>query len=145
MFFNNSFYIASHGAAINFLIWTSSPFFFFRLFYLSTWFLSILNIESSDNHWLTGLTKFFPSFWLFLVLFWMLWMLVTMHKSYHVPHVSRITTWGTIFTEKLFSVSKEWVRSWSHAFLINYDKTLTKRLFAVRPEKVTRKKKRKKN
>ena len=145
MFFNNSFYIASHGAAINFLIWTSSPFFFFRFFYLSTWFLSILTIESSDIHWLTGLTKFFPSFWLFLVLFWMLWMLVTMHKSYHVPHVSRITTWGTIFTEKLFSVSKEWVRSWSHAFLINYDKTLTKRLFAVRPEKVTRKKKRKKN
>ena len=28
------FYIASHGAAINFIIWTSSLFFFFRLFLL---------------------------------------------------------------------------------------------------------------
>ena len=35
-FSDNSFYIASHGAAINFLFWTS--FFFFRLFYLSTRF-----------------------------------------------------------------------------------------------------------
>ena len=134
MFFNNSFYIASHGAAINFLIWTSSPFFFFRFFYLSTWFLSILTIESSDIHWLTGLTKFFPSFWLFLVLFWMLWMLVTVFKPCHMPHASQITTWGTLFTERLFSVSKEWVRSWSHTSLIIYDKTFAKKLKAVCPK-----------
>ena len=38
---------------------------------------------------------------------------------------------------KDFNVSKERVRSWSHAFLITYDKTLTKKLLAVRPEKVT--------
>ena len=53
----------------------------------------------------------FLSFWLFLVLFWMLWMLVTVFNLCQVPHASRITTWGTLFTERLFSVSKEWVRS----------------------------------
>ena len=47
MFFNNSIYIASHGAAINFLFWTASFFFFCRLFYLSTRFLSVLTLESS--------------------------------------------------------------------------------------------------
>ena len=53
----------------------------------------------------------FLSFWLFLVLFWMLWMLVTVFNLCQVPHASGITTWGTLFTERLFSVSKEWVRS----------------------------------
>ena len=116
MFFNNSFYIASHGAAINVLTWTSSLFSFFRLFYLSTQFLLVLTIKSFARiHWLTGLTNLFPSFWLFLVLFWMLWMLVTVHKPCHVPHASRMKTSRTIFTERLFSVSKQWVRSWSHA------------------------------
>ena len=51
--------------------------------------------------------------------------------------------------ERLSSVSKEWVRSWSHAVLITYHKVLTKKLLAVRPEKVMRwkkiKKKKKKN
>ena len=127
---NNSFYIASHGAAINFLIWTSSLFFFFRLFYLSTRFLSVLTIESSASiHWLTGLNNLLLSLWLFLVLFWMLWMLVTVHKPCHVPHASRITNWRTIFTERLLSGSKEWVRSWSHAFLIADHKTSTKKAF----------------
>ena len=113
-------------------------------FYLSTRFLSVLTIESSACiHWLTGLTNLFPSFWLFLVLFWMLWILVAVHKPCHVPHTSRITTW-TIYTERLFSVSKEWVRSWSHALLITYHKTLTKKLLAVHPQKVARRKKEKK-
>ena len=146
-FFNNSFYIALHGAAITFLIWTSSIFFFFRPFYLSSRFFSVLTIESPASiHWLIGLTNLFASFWLFVSwAFWMLWMLVTVHNPCHVPHASRITTWRTIFKERLFSVPKEWVRSWSRAFLIAYHKTLTKMLFAVRPEKVTRRKKRKKN
>ena len=39
-------------------------------------------------------------------------------------------------------MSKERVTSWSHIYLITYDKTLTEKLLAVRPEKVTRKKKR---
>ena len=138
MFFNNSFYIASHGAAISFLIWTSSLFFFFRPLYLSTRFLCF-------DHWtfyhsltkLAWLTCFRVS-GCFLWFFWMLWMLLTVHKLCHVPHGSRILTRGTIFTERLFSVSKGWVRSWSHAFFINYDKTLTN---SFRPEEVTRRKK----
>ena len=118
------FYISSHGTAINFLVWTSF-FFFFRLFYWSTWFISVLTFTSFAIHWLTC---FRVSSGLFLVLFWMLWMLVTVHKLCHVPHASRITTCGTIFTERHFSVSKEWVRSWSHAFLITSHKTLIKKL-----------------
>ena len=116
MFFNNSFYIVSHGVVINFLIWTSSLFFFLRLFYLSTRFISVallLTLKSSAIHWLTC---FQVSRGLFLVLFWMLWTLVTVHKLCHVPYASRIKTCGTIFTERHFSASKEWDRSWSHAF-----------------------------
>ena len=40
-------------------------------------------------------------------------------------------------------MAKEWVRSWSHAFLIAYHKTLSKKLLAIRLEKVTRRKKEK--
>ena len=120
-------------------------FLFLQTFLLINSISLLLMIESSASiHWQTGLTNLFPSFLLFLVLFWMLRMLVTVHKPCCVPHASRTTTSGTIFTERLFSVSKEWVRSWSHAFLITYDKTLTKKLLAVRPEKVTRRKKRSK-
>ena len=126
MFFNSSIYIALHGAAINFLIWTAYLFFFFRRFYLSTRILSVLTIESSAIHWLTSLTNLFLSFWLFLVLLWMLWMLVTVHNPCNVPQASQITTW-TIFSKRLFSASKEWLRSWSHTFLITYDEKLTKR------------------
>ena len=72
-------------------------------------------------------------------------MLVTVHNPCYVPHASRITTWITIFTEILFSVSNEWVRFWSHFFLINNPKTFIKKLLAVCPEKVTRSKNRKKN
>ena len=80
------------------------------------------------------------SFWLFLVLFWML---VTVHKLCHVPHASRITTWAAIFTERLFSLSKLCVRSWSHVFFITYNKTFAKNLLAVRPKKGTEGKKKK--
>ena len=148
MFFNNNFYIASLGAAINFLIWTSSIFIFFRYFYLSTPFLSVLTIESSASiHRLTSLSCFRVSecfLCFFFCFFLMLWMLVTVHKPCHVPHALRITTWRTIFMERIFSVSKEWVRSWSDASLIAYHKTFSKKLLAVRPEKVARRKKRKK-
>ena len=83
----------------------------------------------------TGLlANLFPSFWLFLMLFWMLWMLVTIFNPCHVPHVSRITTWRTLFTKRFFSVSKEWVRSWSYASLIIYHKTFTKKFEALRPK-----------
>ena len=104
---------------------------FLQIFYLSTQFFSVLTLESSAIHWLANL---FPSFWLFLVLYWMLRMLVTMFKLCHVPHASRITTWGTLSTEIYFGVSKEWVRSWSHASLIIYHKTFVKKLKAARPK-----------
>ena len=81
---------------------------------------------------------------MFLVLFWILRMLVTVHKPCHVSHASQITTLGTTFTEVFFDVSKEWVRSWSYLFLKTNLKTYTKKLLAVRPEKRTRRKKRKK-
>ena len=50
----------------------------------------------------------------------------TLHKpckQCHVPHASRITAWVTIFTKIFFGVFKEWVRSWSHPFLITNLKT----------------------
>ena len=100
---------------------------------------SVLTIESSASiHWLTDLTNLFLSLSLFLVLFWIIWMLVTVHKPCHVPHASQITNWRTIFKERPFLVSKEWDRSWSRAFLIAYHKTFIKKFLAVRPEKVTR-------
>ena len=121
----------------------------FSFLFLQT-FLLINSISLCFDYWifcqhsLTGLTTLFSSFWFFLVLFWMLWILVAVHKLSHVTHASRKTTSRTIFKERLFSVSKEWVSSWSHAFLITYHKTLAKKLLAVRLEKVTRRKKRKK-
>ena len=138
MFLNNRFYIASHGAASNFLIWTSSLFFFIRLFYLSTRFISVLTLKSSTIYWLTC---FRVSSGLFPVLFWMLWMLITVHKLCHVPDALQITNWETIFMERHFCVSKEWVGSWSYAFLITYHKRWLKSFSAVRPGKLTRRKK----
>ena len=83
-------------------------------------------------------------FWHFLVLFWMLLMLVTVHEPCHVPHALWIRTSETIFMEICSGMSKEWVRSWSHVFLITKVKTFHKKLLAVCPEKVARRKKRKK-
>ena len=109
-----------------FFTWSSNQllnlniFSFFRIFTYELDF-SVL----SSTGWLANL---FPSFWLFLVLFWMLWMLATILIPCHVPHALRITTWGTLFTERLFIVSKEWIRSWSQASLIIYHKTFTKNL-----------------
>ena len=93
-------------------------------------FLLINSISFCFNPWIFS----HPLTNLFLVLFWVLWMLVTVYKPCHVPHASRITTLGKLFKERLFSVSKESVRSWSHAFLIIYHKTFAKKLKAVRPK-----------
>ena len=71
-------------------------------------------------------------------------MLVTVNKPCHVPHTSRITTCGTVFTGRHFSVFKEFFRSWSHAFLITYDKTLIKKLFGCTSKKSDEKKKKQK-
>ena len=115
-----------------FFTWSSNQllklniFSFFRIF---TYELDFSVLPSTG--WLANL---FLSFWLFLVLFWMLWMLATVLNPCHVPHTLRITTWRTLFTERLFIVSKEWVRSWLHASLIIYHKTFTKKVKAVRPK-----------
>ena len=131
IFFNNGFYISSHGTTINFLICAfslSSDYFTYQPNFSLFW-PWIFCHPLANTVWLTNLL---PSFWLFLLLFWILWMLVTVFKPCHVPHVSQITTTGTLFTEKLFSVSKESARSWSHAFFIIYNKTFAKKLKAVR-------------
>ena len=95
----------------------------FSLLFFQT-FLVINSIPLYFDPWIFchPLANLFPSFWLFCVLFWMLWMLVTVHKQCHVQHASQITTWATIFMERLFSVSRKWVRYWSHVFLITYYK-----------------------
>ena len=117
-------------------------FLFLHTFHLSTRFVSVLTLKSSTIHWLTC---FRVSSGLFRVLFWMIWMLVTVHKLWHVPYASRISTYRTVFTERHFSVSMEWGKSSSYAFLMTYHKTLIKKTFlTVRPEKVTRRKKRRK-
>ena len=84
--------LLQHGVSINFFSWTYffSFLFFFRLFFTH-------QLDSSLFWPLNLLTTIlFLSFWLFLVLFWMLWMLVMvnklMHMTYHRPHASRITT-----------------------------------------------------
>ena len=70
---------------------------------ISLCFSNWIFCQHSLNNW----PNLFPSFWLFLVLFWMLWTLVTAHKSCHVPHTSQITTWGTIFRDFLMCPRNE--------------------------------------
>ena len=122
---------------LHFSTWSSNQLLNLNIFsflFLQT-FLLINSSSLCFNPWIFchPLANLFPSFWLFLVLFWMLWMLVTVFKPCHVLHASRITTSGTLFMEK-FSVSKESVRSWSHASLIIYHRTFAKKLKAVRPK-----------
>ena len=114
IFYNNScsstkvFIFLLNGASINFFFWINFLFFslrlltlfllfFLRIFYLSTLFLSVLTLE----HWIFRhlLANLFPSFWLFLVLFRMLWMLVIVNKPYHVEHASQMTIWRSISME----------------------------------------------
>ena len=141
MFFNKSFYIASNGELINCFFWTS--FLFLQPFYLSTGVLSFMILESSVIHYIQ-LANLFPSFWLFFVLFWMLRLLVAVNKLCNVPHGSRIKTLETIFTKIRFGGSKEWVRSWSHSSLIKDLRTFVKKLSAVFPNTLRRKRKKRK-
>ena len=60
----------THGLFINFFFQGAFLFFFRRIFYLSTRFLCLLNLESS-------VTFHLVSEYLCLVLFWMLWTWVT--------------------------------------------------------------------
>ena len=81
-------------------------------------------------------------YFLFLQTFWMLWMLVPCIR--HVMcHTRREYQLKTIFKEIYLGLSREWDWSWSHALLIPNVKTLAKKLLAVRPEKETRRRKKK--
>ena len=66
----------SHGVSINFFFQITLFLFFLRPFYLSTWFLCLLRFESVTFNCLSE--------FLFLVLFWMLWMSVTVNKLKHM-------------------------------------------------------------
>ena len=114
-------------------------FYFFRLFYLSTWLLSTLCFDP----WIVRshvLTNLFLSFWLCSILFGMMKMLVTVNKPCRVPHTLWITTWGTISKKTYLNVSNEWVQSLSNSSSITNDKTLPKNLFALRRKTTTRRK-----
>ena len=102
---------------------------FFILFCLSTRFLSALTLESSVIYWLTC----FRISGCFLYFFgcYECWLLCI---NCVMCHTSRITTWATIFTYRLFTVSKEWVKFWSHVFLITYQKSFPKNLLTVLPK-----------
>ena len=109
------FVLLAARISIKFFFWTAFIFSFFERFYLSSKF-SVISL--SFNSWIFC---HLPAN-LFLMLFWMLWMLVTMNKHvmYHT-RPSQIITKGNIFTE-IFS-SKD---------------------LAVRPKTATRRKKRRK-
>ena len=124
MFWNNSFYIASHVAAIRFLFWTSSLFFFFFFFFLDFFTYQIDFFLPQPLNLLPFSYQLSVRFWKFHVLFWMLWILGTAQKSCHVPHAPQITAWEKILNEICFDVPEEWVRSWSHVFVITKVKTL---------------------
>ena len=112
----------------------------FSFLFLQTFLL--LTLKSSA---INCITYFRVSRGLFFVLFWILWMLVTVKKLCHVPHALWITTSGTIFTERHFSMSKDWVRPWSHALYITYHKTFTRKYFGSPSRKSDEKEKKKKN
>ena len=120
-----------------------------QFLYCFTWSISqllLLKNFSFSSDFSTSQLHFFFFFWSlnFLsctskltcfrisVLFWMLWMLVTVNKPCHVPHASQITTSGTIFTEIFLGVSKEWISSLLHASKVSNLKTFGKKLLPAR-------------
>ena len=66
------------------------------------------------------------------------------NKPYHVPHAPRITTGGRTFMGILFGMSKECVRSWSHAFLVTNLKTFAKNSWQSFQKIMRRKRRRRK-
>ena len=85
-----------------FLILNFFSFFFLQTFLLINSTFLCFDLLSSSYYLATCVTCFRVSgacFWQFLVHFWLLWILVTVHEPCLVPHASRITAWGTIFRE----------------------------------------------
>ena len=72
------FILLSHVVSMNFFF--LNIFFSLRLKNLSTQFLSLIYSISESLFLGFSSSKLFPNFWLFLVLFWMLWMLATVHN-----------------------------------------------------------------
>ena len=113
MFSKNSFNITFKWFSNQFLLMKILTTPFPQIFYLSTWFLCLLRFKSS-------ITFNLVSKFLFLVLFRMLWMLVTVNKLKHMtchgPHVPGITTNRTSLVEFFFPVcSMKLIRYWLHA------------------------------
>ena len=87
------FILLLHGVSINLFFW--KPFFFFvEPFCLPTRFLPLLTLKSSVSSSLTSLRVSGCT-------------LNAGYRACHVPHASRITTSGRIFTQVFFSVSSE--------------------------------------
>ena len=80
-------------------------------------FLLTNSISFSFDHWIFCYSILFASFWLFLILFRMLRMLVTVnnqkHMSYHRPHASRITI--QLLPKDFLVCPIKLVWHWSHA------------------------------
>ena len=114
MFVKNSLYIT--------FTWSLNQFLFFSTFsFLFPQHVLLINSISCcfDNSVFTQLlANLISSFWFFLSFFQMSRMMVTLNKPRHLPHASRITNWGAIFTKTIFSVSNGWVRSWARVFWV---------------------------
>ena len=95
--------LLSHYVSINFFFWTPFLLFFSRNFYWSTRFLCLLTSLSLTQSWIFSVTFCLVSEFLFFVLFWMLWILVTVNKlknpTCHGSHASQITSSKTLFAQ----------------------------------------------
>ena len=125
--------LLSPCVSINFFFWTSFSF-FFRLFYLSSQFLSF-------EPWIFCVTFHLIFEFLIFVYFPMLWMLVIVNKvkymALHRWHASQITSSKILFTQSLFRVSNEISPILVSHFLGN---NLLRELLAVRPKKQAKRK-----
>ena len=125
--------LLSPCVSINFFFWTSFSF-FFRLFYLSSQFLSF-------EPWIFCVTFHLIFKFLIFVYFPMLWMLVIVNKvkymALHRWHASQITSSKILFTQSLFRVSNEISPIFVSHFLGN---NLLRELLAVRPKKQAKRK-----
>ena len=89
-------------------MFSSSEHFFF---YFSSDFSRCNLISLALNNSAFCITSHLDLEFLFLLLFWMLWMLVTLnklkHMTYHRSYVLKITTWERLLVQIYFSVSNE--------------------------------------
>lgn len=76
----------------------------------------------------------------------MLWMLINMQKvkriGWHGSHASQITSLKTLVTKNFFDMSNEYIWSWSHAFWVMNHGIFIKKLLAISPKALMRRRKR---